>query len=121
MDLVPVIGFVKTWWKFGLAVIAVAGLCLTLGYCKGERDGKASMRLALERANVEALQQKARADDLAAAQRLRDQRATDDLERNLADAVANIPDEVPTARRLARACAQLRAQGVDTAALPQCR
>ena len=112
---------VLKWWKLGVGLILGALLCFPLAQCRGERIGQQKAALALERANTAFLQQKARADELASAQRLRDQRATDNLERNLADAVANIPDEVPTARRLARACAQLRSQGVDTAALPQCR
>lgn len=114
------ITFAAVWWKFALAVLAAVLLSYQVGSCRGYAHGKLAMQAAIDRANTAALQQKARADDLAARQRLTDQRATASLERNLADAVANIPDSVPTARRLARACAQLRSQRVDTASLPQC-
>lgn len=111
----------RQWWKLGAGLILGFILCWPVASCSGRHDGRAEMQQALDRANTAALQQKARADELAAAQRLVDERATDTLERNLANAVANIPDAVPTARRLARACAQLRSQGLDTANLPQCR
>ena len=109
------------WVRVVVVALMVAAVTWPLAYCDGKRAGKAQMQLAIEQANTRYLTQKARADALAADQRLTDQRTVTNLERELSDAVANIPDEVPTARRLARACAQLRSQGVDTAALPQCR
>lgn len=115
------VSFVKTWWKFIAAAIVLAPSIFLLGQCRGEGIGRGQMQHALDDANRAALQQKARADDLASRERLTDQRTSDTLERNLANAVANIPDSVPNARRLARACAQLRSQRVDTASLPQCR
>lgn len=113
--------FILQWWRFGVAVLAAVLLSYQVGSCRGYSSGKQAMETAIAKANERYLQQKARADEAAAAQRLADQRLTDNLERNLRDAVANIPDSVPNARRVARACAQLRSQGVNTANLPQCR
>lgn len=111
----------RTWWKLAAGAALGALLCFPLAQCSGIKIGRQQMQHAIDVANTAALQQQHRADTLAANQRLTDQRTSDTLERNLADAVANIPDSVPTARRLARACAQLRAQRVDTTTLPQCR
>lgn len=120
MNPATLLTLARQWWKFGAGLILGFILCWPVASCSGRHEQSKLDRAAIDRANTAALQQKARADELAAQQRLVDQRATDNLERNLANAVANIPDAVPTARRLARACAQLRSQGLDTANLPQC-
>lgn len=119
--LFSITGGVFEYIRLALVFVAAALMTYPVAHCQGKRDGRAQMQLAIEQANTRFLTQKARADELAAEQRLTDQRASDDLERNLADAVANIPDSLPTARRLARACAQLRSQRVDTSSLPQCQ
>jgi predicted negative regulator of RcsB-dependent stress response len=62
----------------------------------------------------------AEAREKAAEQRATDVAASQKLEKDLNNATAQMPDALPTPRRLARACAQLRAQGDDTSRLPQC-
>ena len=34
------LAFAATWWKFALILVAVAGLCSTLGYCEGKKAGR---------------------------------------------------------------------------------
>ena len=116
-----ILTFLGQWWRQIVTALVLVPSVFLLGQCHGEKIGRQQVQHAVDVANARALQQQQRADALAANQRLTDQRASDTLERNLANAVANRPDSVPTARRLARACAQLRDQGSDTAALPQCR
>ena len=121
MNPLAILAFARANWKALVGLILGIILCWPVASCSGRADGRAQMRAALVQANIKALAAQRQAEDLASRERLADQRATASLERNLADAVANIPDAVPNARRLARACAQLRSQGLDTANLPQCR
>lgn len=118
MDLVKPIAFLKTYWKFALILIAVAGLCSTLGYCEGKKAGRAQMQLAVERANTKALLEERRANELAAAQRLTDTIAVNRQEEALRDAIAEIPDTAPDAVRIRLGCERLRAAGTSAAALP---
>jgi hypothetical protein len=115
-----VFAFAAQWWRFGVAVLAAVLLSYQLGSCSGYRQGKQAMEKALADANVRFLQQKARADEAAAAQRLADQRLTETLERNLRDAIRNTPDSAPDATRVALGCQRLRAAGTDTSRIPAC-
>lgn len=60
-------GFIKRAWPFLLA--AAVGLVLLLTYCEGKRSGRARADLARERGNVEALEDKGKADANASAAR----------------------------------------------------
>lgn len=104
-----------------LIALAVAGLCLPIGYCSGNRAGVARMEAARALGNVEALKTDGSAKELAAVERINDNAAVAAIREDLTDAVAELPDSIPSVRRVARACAQLRAQGTDTTAVPACR
>jgi hypothetical protein len=104
-----------------LVALAVAGLCLPLGYCSGKRAGVARMEAARAVANVEALRTDGSAKELAAVERANDNAAVAAKREDLLDAVADLPDSTPTVRRVVLACARLRSQGTDTTTIPACR
>lgn len=118
LALLPALGFAKSWWKLGLGVILGALLCFPLAQCRGEKIGQQKAALALERANRQFLEQKARADELAADQRLTDTIAVNRQEQELRDAIASTPDSAPDAVRIRLGCARLRAAGSSAADLP---
>lgn len=115
-----VIAFVTTWWKVGLAVFTALILSYNVGSCQGRRDGRQQMQSAIDRANTRALQEKARADELAANQRITDTIAVNRQEEALRNAIASTPDSQPDAVRIALGCQRLRAAGTDTARIPAC-
>lgn len=108
-------------WKLILAAVAAVLLSYNVGSCVGYGNGKRAMQAAIDRANVEALRQKARADELAANQRLTDTIAVNRQEQELRNAIAQTPDTQPDAVRIALGCQRLRAAGTDTSRIPACR
>lgn len=110
--------FVKTWWKLALGVILGGILIAPLAHCDGRKVGRQQFQLALEKANRETLQEKARADELASAQRITDTIAVSRREGELRDAIAATPDTAPDAVRIQLGCARLRASGRSPATLP---
>ena len=96
----------------------VFGLTLPLGYCKGSSDANARHSAARELANVKALQMDAAAGTQASEERVADALTIDDNEEALVDAISTIPDEVPSAIRVAAGCRRLRAQGTLEADIP---
>lgn len=111
--------FLATWWKAAVGIVIGALLCWPLAQCRGEQIGQLRMETAIEKANVETLRQKARADELAAAQRLTDTIAVSRQEQELRNVVAQTPDSLPDAARIALGCERLRrAHSASPAALP---
>ena len=106
------------WVRVVVVAFLVAAVSYPLGQCDGKRTERARWDAALQKANNDFLQQKARADALAAAQRLTDQIAVSQREKDLRDAIASTPDSAPDAVRIQLGCARLRAAGRDTADLP---
>lgn len=106
--------------RIGAILAIIAALCLT-SYCQGRSDGAAGWQLKLEQANRQFLEQKARADALAADQRLTDTIAVNALEKGLRDAIADTPDTAPDAVRIRLGCERLRRAGQDTSRIPACR
>jgi hypothetical protein len=104
-----------------LTGLAVAGVCLPLGYCQGLSAGKAKVTAATAVATVEVMKVDGDAKEVAAIERREDDATVAAHKEELTDAVANLPDEMPSVRRVARACAQLRTQGTDTSAITACR
>jgi hypothetical protein len=76
--------------------------------------------LAAARAEAAVRRRDTVAREAAADARLADAAANAALTKDLADAVSPLPDARPSDRRRALACARLRHQGTDTAALPAC-
>lgn len=106
------------WWKLAAGMILGALLCWPVASCQGRKDGRLEMQAAIERANTQALQQKARADELAAERRITDVIAVNRQEQELRNAIADTPDSAPDAVRIRLGCERLRAAGTSAAALP---
>ncbi len=110
----------STWWRALLGAAVVAGPCFLLGQCAGAASEKDRQQAAAAVATVEALKTDRAAKERAADERLADAEAVADLKEELTDAVADLPDDEPSARRVALGCARLRNQGLDTSRLPAC-
>lgn len=106
------------WLRVLLIALAVFGVTWPIARCDGVRDERAAGVARLEKANRLFLDMKARADDLAANQRLTDIVAVSQRERDLRDAIASTPDGAPDAVRVQLGCARLRAAGRSAADLP---
>ena len=90
-------------------------------YKDGERASDARWHQAIAKANHDFLEQKARADRLAADQRITDTIAVSRREGELRNAIASTPDSAPDAVRISLGCARLRQSGAyssNPAALP---
>jgi hypothetical protein len=104
----------------GWAAVAILILFLGFGaYCaqtaaQGERDDQAAKAAKIER-------KASSARETASTERLGDQAALNQQRKALDDALAPLPDAVPSDRRIARHCLRLQRDGVDTSRLPECR
>jgi hypothetical protein len=104
----------------GWAAVAVLILFLGFGaYCaqkaaQGERDAHAAKAAKIER-------KASTARETAATDRLGDQAHLNQQRKALDDALAPLPDAVPSDRRIARHCLRLQRDGIDTSRLPECR
>lgn len=104
----------------GLILIAIVGAIVAWNVWLSNHDEAVVETDRLE-ANAAAREIESKAKDQAAIEKASDDLASRNAEKELDHATDALPDTMPTARRLARACQQLRAQGTDTSALPQCR
>lgn len=112
----------RTLTPLGWAAVAI--LCLSLlilAQCAMERDAKRRTEAAWARANDAARITDTAAREAAADQRLADTLRTLQTEKELTDALKDLPDARPSDRRIALACERLRRQGDDTASIPACR
>ena len=102
---------------WGLLALLLA-LIVLLAWCSwdGQRDRRKAE--ADRRADITTLERDRDAREAAADQRLEDTVSIAHREKERADATAPLPDNRPSARRLARACVQLRQQGTREADLP---
>ena len=69
-SMLAIKAFFKSAWPFMLA--AAVGLILLLTYCEGKKSGRAGADLAREQGNVEALENKGKADTKAGETRTTD-------------------------------------------------
>jgi hypothetical protein len=95
-------------------------VCLPLGYCSGELAGKAKARAAVAVATVEVMKVDGNAKEVAAIERTKDDDVVVTQKEGLIDAVSELPDTMPSARRVALACERLRQQGSSTAGITAC-
>ena len=110
----------REWLRILVVALLVAGITYPLAKCNGEKAERVRQQALLEKANRQYLEQKARADTLAANQRLTDLIAVQQRERDLRDAIASTPDSAPDAVRIRLGCERLRAAGRDTSGIPAC-
>lgn len=109
----------KEWARVLLVALIVFGVTYPVARCDGVRDERSAGVARLEKANRAFLEMKARADELAANQRLTDTVAVNRQEQELRNVVAQTPDSLPDASRIALGCERLRrAHGAGSAALP---
>jgi hypothetical protein len=101
-------------------LLLVAGLALLL-YLQGRSDGRAKIEGAIQKENVRVLERLGEANENASEARVADAEEVLELKEELVDAVEKTPDTLPTERRIARGCVQLRRAGHDTSAIPACR
>lgn len=106
----------------GWAVVAaVLALVLLLATCAHHADRDVRRARALAEANARAISTDTAARAAAADQRLADTLRTLQTEKDLTDALKDLPDARPSDRRIALACERLRRQGDDPAAISACR
>lgn len=108
----------------GLAVLLALAALWGWGHSRyraGVKDERDRAELALAQANQRFLEQKARADQLAADQRLADTVAVNRQEQELLNAIADTPDSAPDATRVQLGCERLRRAGRDTSGIAACR
>jgi hypothetical protein len=106
-------------WTAALLALALAAALLWLVVTGPGRE-RARAELAAARAEAAMRRRDGAAREAAAEERAADAAANTALVKELSDAVSPLPDARPSDRRRALACARLRHQGTDTAALPAC-
>lgn len=112
------IAFVRAWWKAGAGIVVGAALAFPLGQCSGSQAQKKHEEADRAITQAEALKVDTKAKEKAADQRVKDAAEVADMTEKLTDAVASLPDEIPSARRVALGCQRLRNGGADVSDLP---
>jgi hypothetical protein len=116
--LATIKGFIPKNWQQVINLVAVGGLCLILGFCKGEDSATAKYEAARSLANVKALVIDGEARDQAGNERVADALRIDRNEEELINAISETPDTSPDTVRIMLGCKRLRAQGTAAADLP---
>lgn len=121
----PAITFARAWWKLAAGVVFGAILTAAPAYLLGQHAGAAHQKDRAAAANAIAVQGAMNTDatskEVAAGERLADEKAVTDLTEKLTDAVAAIPDATPDAVAVGLGCQRLRNAGTDVSGLPVCR
>lgn len=120
MNLIALKALSQTWWRALIGATLMFGPAFLLGQCSGQRSAEAKYDAARAIANVETLKIDGASKEAAANERSVDDALINEHKKDLTDAVAELPDALPSARRVALACARLRAQGADTSTLAAC-
>ena len=108
-------GMTATSW----ALVALLALCLlTFSWCSYDSSRNRREDEARVAANARAADRNTGAVGQAAEERVADTLNTAAQKQELSDAVAQLPDAVPSARRIALACERLRQQGTRDPNLP---
>lgn len=110
----------STWWRAVLGAAVAAGPCLLLGYCQGADVTKNKAEASRAVAVAEALKTDGASKEVAAGERLADAKANAAMREELVNAVQDLPDGQPSARRVALGCERLRQSGRDVSDLPAC-
>lgn len=104
-----------------IALLAIIVVALTTVFLMGRSAERKQTEAAQAVAVAEALKTDGKAKEKAADTRLADATAVATMKEELTDAVADLPDEIPGARRVALACQRLRHQGADVSNVAACR
>jgi len=110
--------FLPTSAQQVITMVAVASLCLVLGFCKGDdyRDSKWKAKIAL--AEVKDLTTTNIANEAASTDRVTDALRITKQEEELIDAISEIPDSAPSDVRVAAGCQRLLNNGYSVEQLP---
>lgn len=120
MTWLAILTFAKRWWRALVGALVMFPLAFLLGQCSGAKNERVRVDAARAIANVETMKTDGAAQAKAADERVKDTLAITEQQQELTDAVADLPDALPSARRVALACERLRQQGADTATVPAC-
>jgi predicted negative regulator of RcsB-dependent stress response len=121
--IAAVMGWFKTNPRNVVLIAGLIGVIAALGftYAKGRSDNAKRERARDAIAVAEAIKSDTKADAVATASQVRDAEVQAAKEKELTDAVAAIPDDVPDSAAVALGCARLRQAGISTADVPACR
>lgn len=121
--LAPLMGWFRTNPRNLIFILGLVGVIAFLAfvYAKGRSDQARREKARGAIAVAEAIKSDTKADAVATASQVRAAEVQAAKEKELTDAVAAIPDDVPDAVAVALGCARLRDAGVSTADLPACR
>ncbi|MFN3473584.1 MAG: hypothetical protein ACK4ZW_06010 [Blastomonas sp.] len=101
-------------WKLCAGLAALVILACNLSYCTGRKHGRDTERASWQAKAAKAEKAAQRASEAANARDEQLRQTGRDIitkRKELDDAVANLPDQGPSARQRARICAELRRQG----------
>lgn len=119
---VEIVAIARAWWKLVPGFVLGALIAFPLGQCSGDARATKRHEAANAASQVNALNEDAQAKETAAAERLNDAADVAAMKERLSDAVAALPDHVPSPRRIALGCQRLREAGTRDADLPvECR
>lgn len=111
---------IRTWQTLALAAVLILA-AFVLGQCDGRASQRAADRAALDRANAAALRVRDAANDIAAAERLRDQQANTIAQEDRLDAINSAPRSRTGDATHALGCVRLlQASGDDAARAAGC-
>jgi hypothetical protein len=116
----PAWGFVKTWWRAGVGIFIGAVLVFPVAQCAGVHKEKDRAEAEAVKQQNKQLQKTLENHEVASGERANDTATITAKKEDLEHAVQGLPDNVPSARRVALACARLRNQGADVSKLPAC-
>ena len=119
-SLGSVVDVLLPWWKVGLGAVLVFGPAFLLGQCSGAGNERDRLEAARAVTVIETLKEDGAAREVSAGERLADASAVAENREDLINAVQDLPDGLPSARRVALACERMRQQGVDLADVPAC-
>jgi cysteine sulfinate desulfinase/cysteine desulfurase-like protein len=106
-----ILTFARNWWKAGVGALIAAAPAFLLGQCSGASHERVRQQAALEKANAAALRILAAANEIAAAQRVKDGERLKTQQKERVDAIkAAAPSRTGNATR-ALGCQRLRQAG----------
>jgi hypothetical protein len=115
-------GFLPTSPQQIVTMVALCGLCLSLGFCKGDDYRNAKWKAKVAVADVREAEGTIVANGVASEERVDDALRIRKNEEDLIDAIADIPDSKPSVVRVAAGCERLRQNGYTDQQLPSvCR
>lgn len=114
------LALVPGWAKLAAAAALAFALGLAVGHFRGVGAEEDRQEAARAVAITEAVVTNSGAVAQSAAETIADAARNANLNEDLINATANIPDSVPPIRRVRRACVELREDGGDISGMAEC-